>query len=243
MTVLLVGCAETNMGEGSSLVTGSAGAAGPEQKAAQLPRCERPLGSVALVEKDIPGLAQMGLTSPVPLLRLMIAQSGCLQVVDRSEAMARIEEERAVSGKKAAGSKMVTPDYFLTPDIVSQNANAGGFGGGLGKALPGWAGAIAGGMNAKVSEAQVALYLTNAKTSVQVAAATGSAQTTDFGFSMASLGPGVASVGGGYSNTALGKTVAASFLDAYSKLVVQLQAAAPPPSATAPKARKQAAAK
>jgi hypothetical protein len=243
LAVGLAGCAETNTGDSSSLVTGSAAAAGTQQKAAQLPRCEKSLGTVALVEKEIPGLAQMELTSPVPLLRLMIAQSGCLQVIDQSQAaMARIEEERAASGKKAAPRKVAMPDYLLTPDIISQNADAGGYSGGLGKALPGLAGIFAGGVSAKTQEAQTALYLTNAKTSVQLAAVTGSAQTTDFGFSMASLGPTAASVGGAYSNTPMGKTVTASFLDAYTKLVTQLQAL-PPPQAPKAHKKKTAAAK
>ena len=71
-----------------------------------------------------------------------------------------------------ASPKAPKPDYYISADVLSQNENAGGFSGGLGRALPGWAGAIAGGISTNVSEAQTALYLTNAKTSVQVAAAT-----------------------------------------------------------------------
>ena len=74
-------------------------------------------------------------------------------------------------------------------------------------------------------------------------AATGNAQTTDVGFSTASLGQGFAAAGGVYSSTPIGKTVTASFLDAYAKLVQQVHAMAPAEAVAPPKARKQAAAK
>jgi len=112
--------------------------------------------------------------------------------------------------------------YFLTPDIITQNANSGRTAGGLGALLPGVVGVVAGALTIKTSEAQTALYLTDARTSAQVAAATGSAKTSDVGFGGAGA---VGFLGGGYgsySDTELGKTVAAAFLNAYSNLVRQL---------------------
>lgn len=222
--LLVSGCSQTNMGQGSSLVTGSAGPEGAQQANAKLPQCDRPLGRAAIVEKQIPALAQMGLTSPVPLIRLMISQSNCFQVVDRGQALDRIAEERSLSGRGGVG-KLAAADYFITPDIVSQNANAGALGGGVGALLPGVAGVIAGSITQKSSEAQTALYLTETRSGVQVAAATGSAKTEDYGFALGGAGfaSGLAGVGGGYSNTEIGKTTAAAFLDAYSNLVRQLQ--------------------
>ena len=222
--VLAAGCSQTNIGQGSSLVTGSAGPEGAKQAHAELPKCDKPLGRAALVEKQIPALAQMGLTSPVPLIRLMISQSNCFQVVDRGQALERIAEERELSGK-GGGGKLAAADYFITPDIVSQNANAGAVGGGVGALLPGVAGVIAGSITQKSSEAQTALYLTDTKSGVQIAAATGSAKTEDYGFALGGAGfsSGLAGVGGGYSNTEIGKTTAAAFLDAYSNLVRQIR--------------------
>jgi|GEM_PF-4797931 len=79
----LVACSTTQLGGGSSLVTGSAGAEGTAKgEAAQLARCASPIGTIALVESQVPALAQFGLTSPVPLIRLMTAQSGCFNVVN-----------------------------------------------------------------------------------------------------------------------------------------------------------------
>jgi hypothetical protein len=224
VSCFLAACSQTNLGEGSSVVTGSAGPQGSQQQAAQLPKCDKPLGRVALVEKDIPALVQMGLTSPVPLIRLMIAQSGCFQVVDRGQAMAGIAEERALSGKGGVG-KLASAEFFITPDIVTQNANSGGLAGGAGAMLPGVAGIIAGGLTTKSSEAQTVLYLVEGKSGVQVAAATGSAKTNDMGWAYGGVNGmgGIGAVGGGYSNTEIGKTTAAAFLDAYANLVKQLQ--------------------
>lgn len=222
--IALAGCSQTSLGEANTAVTGSAGPEGAQKASAQLPKCDRPLGRAALVERQIPALAQMGLTSPVPLIRLMIAQSNCFQIVDRGQALSRIEEERAISGKGGAG-QLAAADYFITPDIISQNANSGGFAGGAGALLPGVAGLVAGGITKKDSEAQVALYLTDTKSSVQIAAATGSAKTEDFGWALGGANglAGFGGVGGGYANTAIGKTTAAAFLDAYANLVRQLQ--------------------
>lgn len=224
ISACLAGCSQTNLGEGNSMVTGSAGPQGARKEASQLPKCDRPLGTVALVEKQIPALAQMGLTSPVPVIRLMIAQSNCFQVMDRGQALTRIEQERAVSGAGGVG-KLAAADFFITPDIVTQNANSGGFAGGAGALLPGVAGIIAGGITQKSSEAQTALYLTETRSGVQVAAATGSAKTQDFGWALGGVNGvgGVGGIGAGYSNTEIGKTTAAAFLDAYANLVRQVQ--------------------
>src|SRR5690606_2023606 len=82
----LAACSSTDTG-GNAFMTSATGTDGaPQKKAAQLPRCEQPLGTVALVDKDIPALEGTGLTAPSSVLRLMIAQSNCFQVVDRNEA-------------------------------------------------------------------------------------------------------------------------------------------------------------
>jgi len=195
----------------------------PAKKAAQLPRCEQPLGTVALVDKDIPALADSGLTAPSSVLRLMIAQSNCFQIVDRNEALEKIMAEQQVS-KKGKRPQLARADYFLTPDVLSKNENAGGVDGGMGRLLPGYAGMIAGSVSVKVQEAQVAIYLTSGRTGVQVAAATGKASTTDAGFDVSRASWGGAGGGGAYSNTEIGKTISAAFVDAYANLVTQVRA-------------------
>ena len=52
LAILAVGgCAsQTQLGGGSSMATGSAGVAGTQSASGQLARCDRPLGTAALVE-------------------------------------------------------------------------------------------------------------------------------------------------------------------------------------------------
>ena len=88
----------------------------------------------------------------------------------------------------------------------------------------------------KLKEAQTALLLTDNETTEQVAAATGSARTTDLGAAGALFGRLGGGAGAGWSNTNEGKVIAAAFLDSHNKLVAQvrmLQAKElPPPVAT-----------
>lgn len=229
----IAGCVanDTRLGGGSTMVTGSSGAAGTQQQAQQLTRCARPIGTAALLEPENTSYAQYGLTSPVPLVRLMMAQSQCFQVVDRGAASSALQRERAMasggdlqSGSNMGGGQMVAADYIITPNIVYQDANAGGALGGLGGLLPGVAGAVAGGIKTQNLEAQVMLSATNVRTGVQEAIAEGSASKRDIGFGgLAWLGP-VAGGGGAYESTDIGKLTAAAFLDAHNKLASQLGA-------------------
>ncbi|MEO8651357.1 MAG: hypothetical protein ABI391_03575 [Hyphomicrobiaceae bacterium] len=191
--------------------TGSEGAQ-KEKKTAQLPQCAQPVGTVALIEKDIPALEGTGLASPTTVMRLMITQSNCFQIVDEAVQATR-------RGKRGAQA-----DYFLTADVISKNENAGGVDGSFGKFLPGFAGQMASSVSVKVQEAQVAIYLTNGKTGVQVAAATGKASTADAGFDFSRTTWGGGGGGGAYANTDIGKTITAAFADAYANLVRQAQA-------------------
>ncbi|MFN3743113.1 MAG: CsgG/HfaB family protein [Hyphomicrobiaceae bacterium] len=222
--------------------TGTDGAP-PKKKVAQLPRCEHPLGTVALVDKEIPALEGTGLSAPSSVLRLMIAESNCFQIVDRNEALEKIMAEQRVT-KKGKRPQLAKADYFLTPDVISKNENASGVDGGVGRFLPGFAGTVAGSVSVKVQEAQVAIYLTSGKTGVQVAAATGKASTTDAGLDFSRTSWGGAGGGGAYANTEIGKTISAAFFDAYSNLVNQVrgqpqQVAKAPQAATATKTKRQ----
>ncbi len=222
---------ETRLGEGSTMVTGSAGAAGSKQQAKQLLHCRRPIGTAALVEPEHPTYTQYGLTSPVPLLRLMMAQSNCFRVVDRGAASAALRRERELAsggqlrrGSSMGGGQMVAADYVITPSIIFQDNNSGGGFGGLGALLPGAVGVIAGGIKTTNLESQVTLFLTNVRSGVQEAVAEGSAKKRDIGFGGFGWIGGVAGGGGAYQNTDIGKITAAAFMDAHNKLVTQLGA-------------------
>ncbi|MDD3651084.1 SH3 domain-containing protein [Immundisolibacter sp.] len=239
----VAGCAstQTQLGGGGTMVTGSAGAAGAQGSAPQLTRCASPIGTAALVEQDNPMLAQVGLSSPIPLLRIMMAQSNCFQVVDRGQASQALQRERAMasagelqSGSNMGAGQMKAADFLITPNVVFKDANAGGGGAGLGSLIPGIGGAIAGGIRWTNMESQVTLFLTNVRTGVQEAAAEGSASKRDIGFGGLGFGGIVGAAGGSYASTDIGKIVAAALLDAHNKLVAQVQATQP--AATRPSA-------
>jgi phage tail protein X len=239
--LLLSGCAsQTQLGAGGSAVSGSGGSAGAQGASGQMVHCTRSLGTAALVEpnsQDAASLTQLGLQSPLPLLRLIMAQSGCFRVVDRGAALNNMQQEVGLAqngmlknGSATAQGRMLAAQYLLTPSVIFSNPDAGGanMGSALGGLFPGGAlvGALAASM--RVQEAQTTLFVTDAQSGEQVAVSEGSARVRDFGGAagLGGFGGGIAGFAGvaGYGNTAEGKLIAAALLDGFNKLVTQIQA-------------------
>lgn len=255
LTIFMAGCASTmEMGKGGSMVTGAAGNSGAKGEAKELAKCAAP---IATVEVDDPGAAgvevngpgglsytvvaqQMGLPAdPKPLMRLILAQTGCFTVVDRAVALraAKREHELAEAGltrKKSSLKKgnVVEAQYTLVPQIVfSQNQASGRSIGALVGFLPipgaGLAGLAAGMVSSNSKEAQVLLTIVNNDTLVQEGVAEGSAKSTDIGIGGFGLGGAGGVLGGAggraWNNTAEGKVVAAALMDATNKMVPLLR--------------------
>jgi curli biogenesis system outer membrane secretion channel CsgG len=230
----LAACNQTTMGSGSTVSTGSAGAAGTQEASNKLRRCVQPVGTAALVESDNRSYLEYDLPSPQPMLRLMMQQSNCFQVVDRGVASEALQRERELAGQgqlrkgsNMGGGQMVAADYLITPRVIFQDANSGGGGGVIGSFLPGVAGAVAGGLSVQNMEAQTLLTLTNVRTGVQEAAAEGSASKSDIGIGGFGFIAPVGGAAGAYESTDIGKIVTAAFMDAHNKLVDQVGAATP----------------
>ena len=234
LNMSLVACSSMQVGGGSSSVSGSAGSEGAVVGAApQLVQCTAPIGTVALVESQIPALAQMGLTSPVPVIRLLAAQSRCFNVVERGQALSRMEQERelAAGGRLQTGSnvgqgQMVAADYYITPNVIFSEGNAGAIGGALGRLIPGVGGSVASavGGGLRFKEAQAVMMVTDTRSGIQVAVAEGRAQSSDLGGGLGMGGLYGLGALGGYGNTNEGKVVTGAFLDAFNKLVAQVRA-------------------
>ncbi len=221
----------TEMGNSSAktTATGSAGGSNSQNANTQLEKCDKPLGTLAVVEDqnaawyaEISGQYQLG--STVPVLKLLVQQSNCFMVVDRGAAMQVIQGERNLrdSGELRQSSnfkkgQMVAADYAMSPSITFSNNDAGGIGGALAGIAGRTVGAIAGGI--KTKEASTMLTLVDNRSSVQVAAAEGSSKNTDFSLFGGLFGGGLGAAGGGYSNTAQGKVIVAAFTDSYNNLV------------------------
>lgn len=217
----------------ASLAQTLGGAGGPAGDATKVEKCDAPKGTLAVVEPQdavLQALLRIGLQSPSGMIRLIVQQSNCFQIVERGAGFQNLMQERALAsggqlqaGQNVGQGQMVAADFVVTPSVVFSNPNAGGVGGGLagfGGAL-GLFGAIAGGL--KFKEAQTSMVMADTRSGLQVAAAEGSAQKTDFNIGAVLFGAGGGGALGGYSNTAEGKIVSASFLDNWNKIVVAIR--------------------
>lgn len=237
LALALAGCDQMpiKMGDtgAKTVATGAAGGANAENASGQLERCDKPFGTIAVVEDQNAAwyhvlTGQYRLTSTVPVLRLLMQQSNCFIVVERGRAMNNMQQERALqqSGELRAGSnfgkgQMVSADYAMTPEVLFSERGTGGLGAAAGAIGGGVVGAIVGSM--KTNEASTLLTLVDNRSGVQVGVAEGSAKNTDFGLG-GLLGGGGAGAGlGGYTNTPQGKVIAGAFMDSYNQLVRALR--------------------
>lgn len=218
---------------------------------AQIPRCTRNLGTVAIVEPDNQWWRELNLGSPEAVIKVFVQQSGCFTLVNRGRAMQNRNMERALADQgelqdnsNIGRGQVKAADYFLQPDIVTSNAHSGGgnIGGALGGLLGhGALGGIVGGINVNKKEANVTLSVVNARTTVEEALTEGYARKSDLSFGAgggAGWWGGFAALGGsGYQDTDIGQVIVLAYLDAYTKLVTQLGGLPENASAAAPPAR------
>ena len=205
------------------------------QQAAQIPQCNRSLGTIAVVEPESNWWTQNQLGSPTSVIKVFVNRSRCFTLVDRGKGMAaaKAERELASGGELRAGSNLgkgqvKAADYVLVPDLVASNSDASG--NNIGAALGGLVGnrnvgAVIGGLNIKRKTADVVLTVTDVRSSEQLAMTEGHASKTDLGWG---AGAGVfwGAFGGvgatGYNNTEIGQVITLAYLQAYTDLVGQL---------------------
>ena len=230
---LALGAAGQTLGEGGSAAQGSTGPQGAQNANTQLEKCDAPKGTLAVVEAQsqvIASLGRYGLQSPTGLIRMIVQQSNCFQVVERGVAMQNMMQERALaaggqmqSDQNIGKGQMVAADFIVTPSVAFSESNAGGMGGAIGGLLGRFGGAgavvgaVAGGL--KFKEAQTSMLLADTRSGIQVAAAEGSAKQTDFALGGTLFGGGGGAALGGYTNTNEGKVITASFLDNWNNIV------------------------
>lgn len=227
----MAGClSQTSIGGGSTLASGSAGVSGNAQgEGPDLPKCDAPLGTVALVEDQSRSFRSFGVEDPRSIMRLLIAQSGCFNVVDRGTGLSAVRQEEQLTGNSGQGQQnLVRAQYFLTAQLVNSDANSGGGGANLGGLIPGGLGSaissLAGSVGLQQAEAQVVMFLTQTDSGLQVAAAEGSASNSDLRLAgrgwLGRLGGGASA----YASTDQGKVVIAALVDGLNKMVAQLAA-------------------
>ena len=175
-------------------------------------------------------LSSYQLGSPAQLIRMMVQDSGCFDVVERGVAMQNIQQERALAeggelrGESNVGKgQMQAADFVMTPAVQIAANNTGGVGGALAGGLLNrfGLGGVGGGL--KFKEASTSLIIADVRSSLQVASAEGKATKTDFdiggwGWTGAAFG-----AANGYTNTPEGKVIAASLLDNWNNIVIAIR--------------------
>lgn len=217
---------------------------------AEIPVCTKKLGTVAVVEPDNQWWTALNLGSPEAIIKLFVMKSGCFGLVDRGKGLQSRSIERALAdngelqgGSNIGRAQVKAADYFIVPDLVTKNANSGGFGlgGMLGGFVGGGAGALLGGLKVSKKEANVTLTLVNSRTTEQERLVEGYARKSDVGFGGGAggwWGGGLAAAGGSsYQNTDVGQVIVLAYLDAYKQMVTQLGGLPLDPSAAAPAAQ------
>jgi curli biogenesis system outer membrane secretion channel CsgG len=246
--LLAVGTASTMAATGAQAATAQQQR---DQKIAEIPRCGAKLGTIAVEQPQRNWWSELRLGSPEALIKVLVDRSGCFDLVDRGAGLAAAARERALAsggqlqqGSNIGGGQIAAADYVLIPDLLSQNARASGnrIGGALGGLLGGPVlGAIAGGLSFNSSTADVALTVTDVRSTRQLASIEGHGRKTDIGFGAGTglFGGGGFGAGGatGYNNTEIGQVVMLAYVDAYSQLVDQLGGALPLEGASAANAQ------
>jgi Peptidoglycan-synthase activator LpoB len=250
--IALTACPQSGLQTGGSgnLVSGSAGGATSVNANKALERCSTPLGTLAVSDGRFSGSSSV--TTVDPLIRLAVQQSNCFVItsIGNQATRAMINEivgEQRDSGEYRPGSRQekgqrVAADYLLDPQVIVNNENTSGSGASLGGALVGAGlgaaglgglGAIAGAVSSAVETrtTDVALTLTDIRSTVQVAISQGSATANNMNMSGAgALGGWGGLIGGAlggglstYTRTPEGQATAAAFFDAYNNLVVSVK--------------------
>lgn len=214
---------------GSAALLAMGNAAHAEDMTSNVEKCSKKFGTLAVHESQTgyAHLSQYGLGSPAALLRLMIEQSGCFDVVERGVAMQNLQQERALAGademrqgSNVGKGQLQAADFVMTPNIQVGASDTGGIGGALFGRL-GILGAVLGGV--KFKEASTSLLVADVRSGIQVASAEGAASKTDFGIGGWAFGGGMGGALGGYTKTPEGKMIAASLLDNYNKIVMSVR--------------------
>lgn len=219
-----------------SAQSGSAGGGNSQGANPDLEYCPETLGTLSVYEDQQENWYQRyysrypELGSTVPILRLMVQQSNCFVVVERGKALRNIMGERELqqSGELRNDSnfgkgQMVAADYTMSPSVLFAQ-NTGGLGGAIGglfgaknKRL----GTLVGGLKKK--EASTTLLLIDNRSSVQVAAAAGSARKFDFSAGLGALSRSAGGALGGFTDTPEGKIIVSAFADSYNNMVKALR--------------------
>jgi curli biogenesis system outer membrane secretion channel CsgG len=205
-----------------------------EPGSGELSRCSSAMGVAAVTEADTnaQALSSAGLPrSMAPLVRQVLLQSRCFEVVERGAAFSaleneiRIREQQGVE-RRAQLAAMKAADVVLRAEIVFAEQTGGGRAG-IGAVLPSWIGGIGG--EVRQREAMVVMTAVDTRTSQILASSFGRGAESSAGLGSLVLGGGVLAVEGGWLDTPQAKPVAAALVDAWNELLPRLAPAVKSP--------------
>nr|WP_241491860.1 SH3 domain-containing protein [Sphingomonas endophytica] len=225
------------------LANASSGQRLQEKTAADVPHCTRKLGTLSIVDGDNSSYwTAWSLAPPSKLLKVLVARSGCFNLVDRGSGLNAAEKERAIGGNlglqrgaNVGQGQVKAADYVLVAEVQGANANVSGsaVAGGVGGLLGGRVGGLLGGLKSKKMEANTVLSLTNVRTTETIATEEGYAAKNNLSLGGGGFFAVAGAAGGGYDNTEIGRIVTLSFIQAYSKMVDSLGLVTPGTAGTA----------
>ncbi|NNE04749.1 MAG: hypothetical protein HKO64_10380 [Xanthomonadales bacterium] len=216
----------------------SANLSADDDEGTQIAKCSQKLGAVAINEPEKQWWQAYDLDNPEALIKLLVQRSGCFDIVDRGQGldMRGTERDLADSGELQRNSNMgkgqvLVADYFIIPDIVSSDEDAGGSGlaGIAAGKIGGKLGGVLGGIKKKELTAHTLLSVVDARTTRNLFTSEGKYSHKDVSFGAGGFFL-VGAIGGGYEDTEIGQVISAAYVEAYNDMVGRIQQMPPPSS-------------
>ncbi len=194
-------------------------AAAAEEESVKIAKCEKPFGSIAVVDGDSQGWTAYGLSSPRPLIAAMVAESGCFTVQDPASGMPANYLMNIVAGDKEEIDKGADlAKTAIAEGLVRSGAAAQVFGRvPMGGALMG----AFGGFGGKKKTIAAGIRMINPSTGMTIVAGQGVVSKTSYSFGGASAGLASAVQGAGYAGNKDGRQLGAAFIIAYNSVIAQ----------------------
>jgi hypothetical protein len=232
----LAGCAQTLHDANNVITSGGASAQTQrEREQAALPRCDVSHGTLAVNEPATDWWTPLELPSPEAVVKLYVMKSGCFKLLDRGKGFEMAQAERTLAAEGALDAdanlgkgQIIAADFTLVPDLVAKDSNSSGsvVTALIGGVMPWPAGSLISRIKITSKTADVALTLTDIRTTEQKMTAAGHGEHTDWALGGAGFLGGLSADGGvslgAYQSTGVGQVIMLAYLDAYGKMVRDL---------------------
>lgn len=190
-----------------------------EEESVKLAKCERPFGSIAVVDGDSQGWTAYGLSSPRELIAAMAAESGCFTIQNPGSGAPADYLMNIIAGDKEEVDKGTElAKTAIAEGLVRSGAAAQVFGRvPMGGALMG----AFGGFGGKKKTIAAGIRMISPATGMTIVSGQGVVTKTAYSFGGASAGLASAVQGSGYAGSKDGRQLGAAFIIAYNSVIAQ----------------------